>query len=305
MPWSSASTFAAPPRTSISHGTVVDSEISARRPRHSNGRLRRGYRKTIASASSDAFGGLPVKRARSIWSRSGTARTTSCADPFANVSRPAGAAPSATATSCPSSVTVSASFGVIVSSFLVEHRSIGRTAFCNRWAGIVKRCSRNRTAFVSGAILRSVTDPTPAVEELPEPPWRESRETPKTPLTRQAIVEAALRVLDRDGMDALSMRKVGKSSAPERPRSIGTSGTRKSCCSSCSRRSPRRTPCPRPIRVDGRSSSATWPTRSARRCAGTATWLVSRSGVSPQARRSPATRSGCSSSCSRSGSRIR
>ena len=76
--------------------------------------------------------------------------------------------------------------------------------------GIVKRCSRNRTAFVSGAILRSVTDPTPAVEELPEPPWRESRETPKTPLTRQAIVEAALRVLDRDGMDALSMRKVGE-----------------------------------------------------------------------------------------------
>ena len=34
--------------------------------------------------------------------------------------------------------------------------------------------------------------------------------TPRTPLTRQAIVEAALRVLDREGMDALSMRKVGE-----------------------------------------------------------------------------------------------
>src|SRR6476620_11788074 len=55
-----------------------------------------------------------------------------------------------------------------------------------------------------------MTDPTPAAEALPEPPWRERKEGPRTPLTRQAIVEAALRVLDRDGMDALSMRKVGE-----------------------------------------------------------------------------------------------
>jgi AcrR family transcriptional regulator len=48
------------------------------------------------------------------------------------------------------------------------------------------------------------------MQGVPEPPWRESRDSPKTPLTRQAIVEAALRVLDRDGMDALSMRKVGE-----------------------------------------------------------------------------------------------
>lgn len=44
----------------------------------------------------------------------------------------------------------------------------------------------------------------------PEPAWREVKGTPRTPLTRQAIVEAALRVLDREGMDALSMRKVGE-----------------------------------------------------------------------------------------------
>src|SRR5262245_11121476 len=55
-----------------------------------------------------------------------------------------------------------------------------------------------------------MTDPNAATERLPEPPWREARETPRTPLTRQAIVEAALRVLDREGMDALSMRKVGE-----------------------------------------------------------------------------------------------
>jgi AcrR family transcriptional regulator len=53
-------------------------------------------------------------------------------------------------------------------------------------------------------------DPTPSGEGLPEPPWRERKDSPRTPLTRQAIVEAALRVLDRDGMDALSMRKVGE-----------------------------------------------------------------------------------------------
>jgi AcrR family transcriptional regulator len=55
-----------------------------------------------------------------------------------------------------------------------------------------------------------MTDRTPAAEGLPEPPWREIRDAPRTPLTRQAIVEAALRVMDRDGMDALSMRKVGE-----------------------------------------------------------------------------------------------
>ena len=53
-------------------------------------------------------------------------------------------------------------------------------------------------------------DQTTAAEGLPEPPWRERKDSPRTPLTRQAIVEAALRVLDRDGMDALSMRKVGE-----------------------------------------------------------------------------------------------
>lgn len=46
--------------------------------------------------------------------------------------------------------------------------------------------------------------------DLPEPPWRLAPPAPRTPLTRDAIVDAALRVLDRDGMDGLSMRKVGE-----------------------------------------------------------------------------------------------
>jgi AcrR family transcriptional regulator len=47
---------------------------------------------------------------------------------------------------------------------------------------------------------------------VPEPPWRVQARghAPKVPLTREAIVEAALRVLDRQGMDALSMRRVGE-----------------------------------------------------------------------------------------------
>lgn len=50
-----------------------------------------------------------------------------------------------------------------------------------------------------------------ATDDLPEPPWRtppRGRAVPQVPLTREAIVEAALRVLDREGMDGLSMRHV-------------------------------------------------------------------------------------------------
>ncbi len=48
--------------------------------------------------------------------------------------------------------------------------------------------------------------------EVPEPPWRlDARaHTPRAPLTREAIIDAALRVLDRDGMEGLSMRRVGE-----------------------------------------------------------------------------------------------
>lgn len=45
----------------------------------------------------------------------------------------------------------------------------------------------------------------------PEPAWRlDLKSAPRAPLTRAAIVEAALRVLDEDGMEGLSMRRVGE-----------------------------------------------------------------------------------------------
>ena len=50
--------------------------------------------------------------------------------------------------------------------------------------------------------------------ELPDPPWwnpqRRSGPRNRAPLTRDAIVDAALTVLDRGGLDALSMRRVAE-----------------------------------------------------------------------------------------------
>jgi AcrR family transcriptional regulator len=49
-------------------------------------------------------------------------------------------------------------------------------------------------------------------QSIPEPPWRAPRRTrpARTPLSREAIVDAALRVVDREGTDALSMRRVAE-----------------------------------------------------------------------------------------------
>jgi AcrR family transcriptional regulator len=50
--------------------------------------------------------------------------------------------------------------------------------------------------------------------EIPPPPWRTPRKTrrepAREPLSQDAIVDAALRVLDADGLDAVSMRRVAE-----------------------------------------------------------------------------------------------
>jgi AcrR family transcriptional regulator len=49
--------------------------------------------------------------------------------------------------------------------------------------------------------------------DVPEPPWLQSRKRrgpTRTPLSRDAIVDAALRVLDRVGLDGVSMRGVAE-----------------------------------------------------------------------------------------------
>jgi AcrR family transcriptional regulator len=46
---------------------------------------------------------------------------------------------------------------------------------------------------------------------VPEPPWKTPPKRPaRAPLTREAIVDAAFRVLDRDGVGGLSMRRVAE-----------------------------------------------------------------------------------------------
>ena len=48
------------------------------------------------------------------------------------------------------------------------------------------------------------------MSSLPEPPWssRKEKRPARAPITREAITEAALRIVDAEGLDALSMRRL-------------------------------------------------------------------------------------------------
>jgi AcrR family transcriptional regulator len=47
--------------------------------------------------------------------------------------------------------------------------------------------------------------------DLPEPPWRSTRRKPaRRPLSRDLIVDTALKLLEKEGLDALSMRRVAQ-----------------------------------------------------------------------------------------------
>jgi AcrR family transcriptional regulator len=74
--------------------------------------------------------------------------------------------------------------------------------------------SRRRPGRVAAAGAAPARSPArPFEPALPEPPWRvdrRARAEPRIPLTRDAIVEAAIHVLDRDGIDGLSMHKVAR-----------------------------------------------------------------------------------------------
>jgi AcrR family transcriptional regulator len=55
------------------------------------------------------------------------------------------------------------------------------------------------------------TDVEPTEPEVPQPPWVRSRpRRTRAPLSQEAIVDAALRVLDREGAAGLSMRRIGE-----------------------------------------------------------------------------------------------
>jgi AcrR family transcriptional regulator len=52
----------------------------------------------------------------------------------------------------------------------------------------------------------------PGPDDIPEPSWRAERRrgAARPALSREAIIDAALAVMDREGVDGLSMRKVGE-----------------------------------------------------------------------------------------------
>ncbi|HEY7483135.1 MAG TPA: TetR/AcrR family transcriptional regulator [Streptosporangiaceae bacterium] len=52
----------------------------------------------------------------------------------------------------------------------------------------------------------------PETDDLPIPPWRKQRKAapPRQPLSQDLIVETALRVLQAEGLDAVSMRRVAQ-----------------------------------------------------------------------------------------------
>src|SRR5262245_45383985 len=61
--------------------------------------------------------------------------------------------------------------------------------------------------------LPPAASPLEEPDAIPDPPWarRPPRRTaPRPQLSREAIVDAALRVLDAEGLDALSMRRVAE-----------------------------------------------------------------------------------------------
>jgi AcrR family transcriptional regulator len=62
------------------------------------------------------------------------------------------------------------------------------------------------------SLVRCFAVETSPDRPIPEPPWKAGPRArpPRTPLTREAVVDAALRVLEREGADGLSMRRVAE-----------------------------------------------------------------------------------------------
>lgn len=70
------------------------------------------------------------------------------------------------------------------------------------------------------------------MSELPDPPWRTpSRGRTRRPLSQEAVVDAALAVLDREGLGGLSMRRVAQELGTGPASSTRTSPARRSCWS--------------------------------------------------------------------------
>src|SRR5262249_35152076 len=78
-------------------------------------------------------------------------------------------------------------------------RGHGTTLLLQNTVHLTEQCSTTRMVFMS----------SPA-DELPEPPWSSLQRPRRRRLTREGITEAALALVDEEGLDALSMRNVAK-----------------------------------------------------------------------------------------------
>src|SRR5215467_15703242 len=85
--------------------------------------------------------------------------------------------------------------------FVVRHRTV-----VYQMGIVLVKCSRRWYS------VREMNDDS--VDELPRPPWHRTpdrgRSRRREPITQQAVVAAAIAVLDEEGLDGLSMRKVGE-----------------------------------------------------------------------------------------------
>ena len=123
----------------------------------------------------------------------------------------------------------------------------GRRPGRSRWRLSVRGCSRHVLPGVSAGSTTPTRDwatcsilydvqvrpprpPAPALGSGAAAAARRRRE----PLTQEAIVEAALEVLDADGLDLLSMRHVARTLNAPRLRCTGTSAPRTGCSTCCS-----------------------------------------------------------------------
>ena len=75
---------------------------------------------------------------------------------------------------------------------------------------VFEKIERRSTSAMLAGHGRATGRACGARPELPEPPWRRAQPPPRAPITREAIVEAALAVLNKEGIEGLSMRRVAE-----------------------------------------------------------------------------------------------
>ena len=95
---------------------------------------------------------------------------------------------------------------------MTDDQVTGQQAVGDQPAGDHQAASEQVTSGKAEAKASDEPASDPAAAPIPPPPWQRLPDRParrrREPISRDGIVEAALRLLGRDGLDALSMRRV-------------------------------------------------------------------------------------------------